>query len=142
MTEIMWSSLYAIYRMFGKGSGCENPVQFLGCGDPWQLAPIDFGKDSTGAWGARGEETFFDCKFVLEMFDHVATLTTVHRSCEPEWVQRCYKLRDPKTTHTVELVDIVGWKDIPGLLETDEDKPKVICWSNATRKKINEAFGK
>ena len=76
------------------------------------------------------------------MFGHIATFTKIHRSCEPEWAETCQILRDSSITHDWNPAETVGCEAIAELLAENEQSPKVICWSNRDRRRINEEFGK
>ena len=78
MTEQMWGALYDLYRMYGKDSGCDNPIQFLVTGDADQCAPIIMTGREKQAFGTHFEETFLHCSFVYDLFDQVATLIVDH----------------------------------------------------------------
>ena len=133
VTEQMWEALYTLYRMYGKDSGCGSPIQYIITGDPDQCAPIDFGDRSRRAFGVR-ETTFYECPFIYEMVDHVTTLVTPHRSCDPVWTQICGVIRDGGEWVAS---DSIGVDDLGFLMCDDHSKPKVICYTNNVRKMIN-----
>ena len=68
------------------------------------------------------------------MVDHVTTLVTPHRSCDPVWTEICGVIRDGGEWVAS---DSIGVDDLGFLMCDDHSKPKVICYTNNVRTMIN-----
>ena len=102
--------------------------------DNAQCLPVPEKEGAHVGFGSRGEETFVQsCHFVKrELVTYWITLTENHRAKDCPQMGNAIHLA--ATNNRVEIDKTIG---VAGLGAT---KPSVICWSNKTRKRINDMF--
>ena len=73
LDESLWVILHDLKWMF-------RDITLVMMFDPSHCPPIPPRKDSKSAFGSRGEETHWDCPFVLELVDEWALFKKLRRS--------------------------------------------------------------
>jgi len=120
----------------GVSARCPLDVSRYKICIPFRHQPMPTRNGYKSAFGARkGEETLIeDCPFIArEMFTHWIKFTRPHRSTDKELHNVCdFILEHNKLP---QLNREAGVSDL-----FQSSKPSVICWTNKTRKRINQEF--